>query len=190
MAMDIYAFPMCFSHIEYTKGRLKMKRIKFLLISSIVALSVSCTMKGCGGQHSSTEQQPPNPPAPTPSAEMTTTPVKDLQITDVKVGDGPVAKHGSQVVVHYTGWLYDTTKPENKGTKFDSSRDRGEPFSFRLGVGQVIPGWDRGVDGMKKGGQRTLIIPADLAYGSHGAGGLIPPNASLIFDVELLDIKQ
>ena len=93
------------------------------------------------------------------------------------------------MTVHYTGWLYDQNQPERKGSKFDSSRDRNEPFSFNLGGGQVIPGWDEGVVGMKVGGQRTLTIPPDKAYGSSGAGGVIPPNATLVFDIELLDVK-
>jgi peptidylprolyl isomerase len=109
-----------------------------------------------------------------------------LKYTDVKVGDGAIAAAGQTVSVHYTGWLYENGE---KGKKFDSSRDRGEPFSFPLGAGHVIKGWDEGVAGMKVGGQRTLIIPPDLAYGARGAGGVIPPNATLIFDVELLAVK-
>jgi FKBP-type peptidyl-prolyl cis-trans isomerase FkpA len=93
------------------------------------------------------------------------------------------------VRVNYTGWLYDLSRPEQKGQQFDSSAGR-EPFEFLLGSGQVIPGWDRGVAGMKVGGQRRLIIPPDLAYGATGAGGVIPPNATLVFDVELLDVQS
>ncbi len=96
---------------------------------------------------------------------------------------------GKAVVVHYTGWLYDTSKPDSRGAKFDSSRDRNVPFGFVLGAGRVIRGWDDGVAGMKVGGQRTLVIPPQLGYGERGAGGVIPPNATLIFDVELLDVK-
>jgi len=92
-------------------------------------------------------------------------------------------------MVHYTGWLYDSAAPENKGAKFDSSRDRGVPFGFFLGAGKVIKGWDQGVVGMKVGGQRRLVIPPQLGYGERGAGGVIPPNATLIFDVELVDVK-
>ena len=113
----------------------------------------------------------------------------DLQKTDVKQGTGQEATPGKAVVVHYTGWLYDTSKPESHGAKFDSSRDRGVPFGFVLGAGRVIKGWDEGVAGMKVGGQRTLVIPARLAYGERGAGGVIPPNATLIFDVELIEVK-
>ena len=111
-----------------------------------------------------------------------------LQKQDVKAGTGAEATPGQKVTVHYTGWLYDEGKSDHKGTKFDSSRDHNEPFTFRLGGGEVIPGWDQGVAGMKVGGQRTLTIPPDLGYGSQGAGGVIPPNATLVFDVELLNV--
>ena len=113
----------------------------------------------------------------------------DLQKIDSKQGTGQEATRGKPVVVHYTGWLYDTSKPDSRGTKFDSSRDRGAPFEFVLGAGRVIKGWDEGVAGMKVGGSRTLVIPPGMAYGERGAGGVIPPNATLIFDVELLDVK-
>ena len=119
------------------------------------------------------------------SAETVTTP-SGLQYRDEVVGTGPEPKAGQKVSVHYTGWLDDGGKP---GKKFDSSRDRGTPFSFTLGAGQVIAGWDTGVATMKTGGKRTLIIPSDQGYGARGAGGLIPPNATLIFDVELLGAK-
>jgi peptidylprolyl isomerase len=117
--------------------------------------------------------------------EEVTTP-SGLRYTDVKVGNGAAARTGQTAVVHYTGWLYEGGK---KGAKFDSSRDRGQPFAFPLGAGRVIRGWDEGVAGMKVGGQRTLIIPPQLGYGARGAGGVIPPNATLIFDVELIDLK-
>ena len=113
----------------------------------------------------------------------------ELQKDDAKTGDGAEARAGQRVTVHYTGWLFDETKADTKGRKFDSSRDRNDPFTFRLGAGEVISGWDHGVAGMKVGGQRTLTIPAHLGYGSRGAGGVIPPNATLVFDVELLDTK-
>ncbi len=116
--------------------------------------------------------------------------VTELKKTDHKVGTGTEAVAGKLIEVHYTGWLYDAAVPDHKGKKFDSSRDSGKPFSFPLGAGRVIKGWDQGVAGMKVGGQRTLIIPSEMAYGAHGAaGGAIPPNAVLIFDVELLDVR-
>ena len=116
-------------------------------------------------------------------------PIASLQITDSKVGTGAEAKSGRQVTVHYTGWLYDAKAADKHGKKFDSSKDHGEPFSFKLGGGQVIRGWDQGVAGMKVGGTRTLVIPSELGYGQRGAGGAIPPNATLLFDVELLEVK-
>ncbi len=115
--------------------------------------------------------------------------VTELKKTDHKVGTGTEAVAGKLIEVHYTGWLYDAVAPDHKGKKFDSSRDGGKPFSFPLGAGHVIKGWDQGVAGMKVGGQRTLIIPSEMGYGAHGAGGAIPPNAVLIFDVELLDVR-
>jgi peptidylprolyl isomerase len=110
----------------------------------------------------------------------------ELKITDTKVGTGATPKSGQTCVIHYTGWLY---QDGAKGRKFDSSVDRGEPFEFSIGVGQVIGGWDQGVATMKVGGKRTLIIPPALGYGARGAGGVIPPNATLLFDVELLGVK-
>jgi peptidylprolyl isomerase len=109
-----------------------------------------------------------------------------LKIMDTKVGAGATPKAGQICVMHYTGWLYEGGA---KGKKFDSSLDRGQPFEFPLGRRQVIGGWDEGVATMKVGGKRTLIIPPELGYGARGAGGVIPPNATLIFDVELLDVK-
>jgi peptidylprolyl isomerase len=114
-------------------------------------------------------------------AQDVTTP-SGLKYKDVAVGNGPAPRQGQRVSVHYTGWL-------TNGTKFDSSRDRGEPFQFTLGRGEVIKGWDEGVASMKVGGRRKLTIPPHLAYGSRGAGGAVPPNATLIFDVELLGIQ-
>lgn len=115
--------------------------------------------------------------------------VTELLQTDVHGGSGAEAASGRTVTVHYTGWLYNESRDDRKGTKFDSSRDRNEPFSFRLGGGEVIRGWDEGVAGMKVGGRRTLTIPPALGYGARGAGGIIPPNATLVFDVELVDVK-
>jgi FKBP-type peptidyl-prolyl cis-trans isomerase FkpA len=112
-----------------------------------------------------------------------------FQTTDTTTGNGAEATPGRAVVVHYTGWLYDDSKADKKGTKFDSSKDRNEPFEFALGAGEVIRGWDEGVKGMKVGGKRTLTIPPDMGYGARGAGGVIPPNATLLFEVELLGVK-
>jgi FKBP-type peptidyl-prolyl cis-trans isomerase FkpA len=112
-----------------------------------------------------------------------------LEKIDTRVGTGEEAEIGKTVNVHYTGWLYDEKAPDKKGKKFDSSYDRNEYFSFMLGAGRVIKGWDQGVTGMKVGGQRTLIIPPAMAYGAQGAGNIIPPNATLIFDVELIGLK-
>jgi FKBP-type peptidyl-prolyl cis-trans isomerase len=137
--------------------------------SAMVVLAVAACA-ACGGEEGSSS-------------------VTELVRTEVRAGEGSEAMSGRVVTVHYTGWLYDDGATDKKGTKFDSSRDRNEPFSFRLGAGEVISGWDQGVAGMKVGGQRTLTIPAQLGYGARGAGGVIPPNATLVFDVELLGVK-
>lgn len=115
--------------------------------------------------------------------------ITELVKKDTVIGKGREAEPGFNVTVHYTGWLYDPSKEDGHGQKFDSSLDRREPFMFSLGNGQVIRGWDEGFAGMKVGGKRTLIIPPEMGYGARGAGGVIPPNATLIFDVELLEIK-
>ena len=128
----------------------------------------------------------------------------DLIKTDIKLGKGAEAQSGQTVIVHYTGWLFDESAPDNKGAKFDSSLDRNEPFDFPLGGGRVIKGWDEGVQGMKEGGTRTLVIPPEMGYGPRGAGGVIPPemaplgprgpfdiiptDATLVFDMELLKV--
>ncbi|MEW9572930.1 FKBP-type peptidyl-prolyl cis-trans isomerase [Rhodanobacter sp. Si-c] len=126
------------------------------------------------------------PPAPVSSGQ-----VDKLGIVDTKVGNGAEAKPGMTVQVQYTGWLYDEHAKDKHGSKFDSTGDHGgEPFSFTLGQGQVIKGWDQGVAGMHVGGERTLLIPAELGYGARGAGGVIPPNASLVFDVKLVGVGQ
>jgi FKBP-type peptidyl-prolyl cis-trans isomerase FkpA len=111
-----------------------------------------------------------------------------LKIEDTVVGSGAEARAGQNVRVHYTGWLFDPAATHNRGRKFDSSKDRGQPFSFGLGQGQVIRGWDEGVQGMKVGGTRVLTIPPEMGYGARGAGGVIPPNATLVFEVELLGV--
>jgi FKBP-type peptidyl-prolyl cis-trans isomerase len=139
-----------------------MKRVAMALLISVLA--------ACGGDN------------------MGHSNITQLVKQDVKTGTGAEATAGQRVSVHYTGWLYDEGKADHKGRQFDSSRG-GEPFTFRLGAGEVIPGWDQGVVGMKTGGQRTLTIPPDLGYGSQGAGGVIPPNATLVFDVELLNVS-
>jgi FKBP-type peptidyl-prolyl cis-trans isomerase len=123
------------------------------------------------------------------AAELPKEPVKELVKIDRSVGTGAQALAGKNVSVHYSGWLYNTQAADGKGKKFDSSLDRGRPFGFPLGGGQVITGWDQGVVGMKVGGKRTLVIPPHMGYGARGAGGVIPPNATLIFDVELLEVK-
>ena len=115
--------------------------------------------------------------------------VAELQRQDVRVGTGALARPGMDVTVHYTGWNYDQDAPDQRGTKFDSSLDRDEPFTFLLGAGRVIRGWDDGVAGMRVGGVRVLKIPPELGYGRAGAGGVIPPNGSLVFEVELLEAK-
>ena len=128
----------------------------------------------------------PTPRLKRPHAMITT--ASGLQYDDTTPGTGAEAQAGQSVTVHYTGWLYDPAQPGSKGRKFDSSKDRNDPFQFDLGAGMVIRGWDEGVQGMKVGGTRLLQIPADLGYGARGAGGVIPPNATLLFEVELLAV--
>lgn len=125
----------------------------------------------------------------TPPAAHASGSVDKLTVIDQKIGTGAEAKAGMDVLVHYTGWLYDENAKDKHGAKFDSSRDHGAPFNFTLGAGRVIDGWDQGVAGMKVGGKRTLLIPAELGYGARGAGGVIPPNATLLFEVELLGVQ-
>jgi FKBP-type peptidyl-prolyl cis-trans isomerase FkpA len=123
------------------------------------------------------------------SDDMSQSSVTQLIKTDERVGTGNEAVSGRQVTVHYTGWLYDPSRPDQKGSKFDSSRDRNDPFAFRLGAGQVIRGWDEGVAGMKVGGRRRQTIPSDMGYGARGYPPDIPQNAALVFDVELIDVR-
>ncbi|MCC2956866.1 FKBP-type peptidyl-prolyl cis-trans isomerase [Massilia sp. IC2-477] len=127
--------------------------------------------------------------APQPEATAPAVPTPQVEIIDRVVGKGKEATAGSNVYVHYTGWLHKPLAPKQRGKKFDSSVDRGEPLEFQLGAGRVIKGWEQGVAGMKVGGKRTLIIPSVLAYGKRGAGPMIPPDADLIFDVELVNVK-
>ena len=145
-------------------------------MKSLLSLVVMCAlMAGC-------EKKPESPVAEKPAPAPAVAGVTELKIEDSKVGTGAVAEAGKAVTVHYTGWL-------TNGTKFDSSKDHGQPFTFQLGAGQVIKGWDQGVAGMKVGGTRKLTIPPALAYGENGAGGVIPPNATLVFEVELLNVE-
>lgn len=153
------------------------------LLTLAVALSGSVFMAACSDKAATTST------TGTSSPQAMDIKMVDLVKTDVKVGDGAEATAGKMVSVHYTGWLYDEAAADKHGKKFDSSRDRGQPFQFPLAGGQVIKGWDEGVQGMKIGGQRTLIIPAEMGYGARGAGGVIPPNATLVFDVELLGVN-
>ncbi len=127
-------------------------------------------------------------PAAKPVAAATASAPTTLTVIDRKVGDGATAEANNPLAMHYTGYLWDAKAPDNKGKKFDSSVDRKVPFGFILGAGRVIKGWDEGVAGMKVGGQRTLIIPPDKGYGANGAGDAIPPNATLVFDVELMGV--
>jgi FKBP-type peptidyl-prolyl cis-trans isomerase FkpA len=148
------------------------------LLARLGVMAVACvSVAACSGRT-------PTSPSSAPAASSVTA----LETEDLVVGTGAEATAGSRVTVHYTGWLHDPQAPEGKGGKFDSSRDGGQPFSFQLGARQVIAGWDQGVQGMKVGGQRRLVIPASLAYGERGAGGVIPPGATLVFDVELLAV--
>ena len=143
-----------------------MKKVLLFAFCMLFASSVACSK---GGQK-----------------DMTIDTNTGLKIKDANVGEGKIAEPGNTIIVHYTGWLDENGK---KGKKFDSSVDRGTPFTFALGQGRVIKGWDEGVKGMKVGGKRTLYIPAEMGYGSRGAGNVIPPNAPLIFDVELIEVQ-
>ncbi len=151
-------------------------KISLTLISTLI---LSATLSACGNSASTDKIKEVVAPVP----------LSSLIINDVKIDTGEEAKAGQTVSVHYTGWLYDANAADKHGKQFDSSRTRGTPFNFPLGAGRVIKGWDQGVAGMKVGGQRTLTIPSALGYGSRGAGGSIPPNAVLVFDVELLDVE-
>lgn len=152
-----------------------------LAFSLLLALLASA---GCTAEPQANSNDTKAKPAMTLPEKVT-----ELIKIDQKTGDGAEAISPSNIKVHYTGWLYDPAQPEGHGKKFDSSVDRGDPFSFRLGGGQVIRGWDEGFAGMKVGGKRTLIIPSHMGYGERGAGGVIPPYATLIFDVELLGVN-
>jgi FKBP-type peptidyl-prolyl cis-trans isomerase FkpA len=142
---------------------------------------VLCAAIACGSSSSDSEISE--------GAPMADSGVTKLEMVDTVTGSGAEARPGRVVSVHYTGWLYDASKADKRGTKFDSSKDRNEPFEFPLGGGQVIPGWDQGFAGMKVGGTRVLTIPPDMGYGARGAGGVIPGNATLVFEVDLLGVK-
>jgi len=135
------------------------------------------------------QQTVPQATQPQTEAAAPVAPTPQVEIIDSVVGKGKEATRGSSVYVHYTGWLHKPLAPKQRGKKFDSSHDRGEPLNFQLGAGSVIKGWEQGVAGMKVGGKRTLIIPSVLAYGKRGAGGMIPADADMILDVELVDVK-
>jgi FKBP-type peptidyl-prolyl cis-trans isomerase FkpA len=164
-----------------------------MMLRSSALIALLCAASLSFAQTSTTpapEQPVPTAPeAPPVVGSATPGPAAEqLIVTDTKIGTGTEAIKGNTVVVHYTGWLYRPLAKNNRGRKFDSSRDRGEPLDFQLGAGRVIKGWEQGVAGMKVGGKRTLIIPSELAYGSRAMPG-IPANSALIFDVELLDVK-
>ena len=150
--------------------------------TSIFSLLAALTSVACTSSETPSAPVTTTPAAPASASSAPRTTSSGLIIETLATGSGPAAKSGDKVSVHYTGWL-------TNGTQFDSSRDRNEPFKFRLGAGQVIPGWDEGVAGMQPGSKRRLTVPAHLAYGPRGAGGVIPPNAVLVFEVELLEIQ-
>ncbi|MDH5183258.1 MAG: FKBP-type peptidyl-prolyl cis-trans isomerase [Gammaproteobacteria bacterium] len=150
-----------------------IKYVRFVSLAVVLSISLAA-LSGCSDSSG---------PAPVMAG------VTELVVTNVVEGNGAEAVSGNTVSVHYTGWIYDEMTDDKKGVKFDSSRDRGQPFGFPLGAGRVIKGWDQCVEGMRVGGQRILTIPPELAYGSRGAGRVIPANATLIFDVELLAVE-
>jgi FKBP-type peptidyl-prolyl cis-trans isomerase len=163
-----------------------------LLANSFAMILTALAIVACSKSEKPGEEMPAQvaDAAPTASAATPSTGTEAMPMTktDLTPGTGAEIKSGQNALVHYTGWLYDAAAPENKGKQFDSSVG-GEPFDFPLGGGRVIPGWDQGVVGMKVGGKRRLVIPPELAYGNAGAGGVIPPGATLVFDVELVEIQ-
>jgi FKBP-type peptidyl-prolyl cis-trans isomerase FkpA len=156
-----------------------VRLVALLLVLGALLVSPACAQSGSDDNESEEKQLP----------TMADSGITSLQSSDVKPGSGIEAQPGQTVRVHYTGWLYDAGKADRRGAKFDSSKDRNEPFEFRLGGREVITGWDEGVKGMKVGGTRVLTIPPAMGYGARGAGGVIPPNATLVFEVELLDVR-
>lgn len=165
------------------------KEFQFLLMGIIAGLVVAVIVYfGQREINKASYNEVPEQPAETlPRMEEGVT---SLKFKELKSGDGAEVKAGSQVSVHYTGWLYDGSSTDLKGKEIDSSRTRNQPFVFRAGASQVIPGWDKGVLGMRVGGTRQLIIPAKDGYGERGAGSVIPPNATLVFEIELVEIKK
>jgi FKBP-type peptidyl-prolyl cis-trans isomerase len=158
----------------------------------IRSLTLAAALLIAAGSLPSIAARMPDPQAaaaPIQENKVNATVPTELVITDVKKGTGPAIAAGQTAVVHYTGWLYSADAKDHKGKKFDSSRDRNDPFSFNVGGGEVIGGWDQGVVGMQVGGHRTLVIPPSLGYGARGAGGVIPGNATLLFDIELIKIQ-
>ena len=153
------------------------------LISIPLACLCAFTLSACKAESTTTQEKPAM------TTNITGTSMTELKKIDTQVGTGREAEPVFNISVHYTGWLYDEKAVDHKGKKFDSSLDRNQPFDFALGAGRVIQGWDEGFAGMKVGGKRTLIIPSEMGYGARGAGGAIPPNAVLLFDVELLEVK-
>jgi FKBP-type peptidyl-prolyl cis-trans isomerase FkpA len=141
-------------------------------------------LAACGGKPPAT-----GPSSDSPVPAVAAPAIETLEVGELQAGSGAPITAGQKAVVQYTGWLYETSAPDKKGKEFDSSRSSGQPFSFVVGAGQVIKGWDQGVLGMKVGGRRRLTIPATLAYGDVGAGGVIPPGAALVFDVELVAVE-
>ena len=162
-----------------------------------IAVGIAAGLVACQRAEKPAEAAPAAPAetSPAPAAESapapasTGNPTMAMEKTDLAPGTGAGIKSGQTALVHYTGWLYDVAAPEHKGKKFDSSVDRNEPFEFPVGAGMVIRGWDEGVVGMKVGGKRRLVIPPEMGYGARGAGGVIPPGATLVFDVELVEIR-
>jgi FKBP-type peptidyl-prolyl cis-trans isomerase len=165
-----------------------------MTVRSLALALCALAVFGCSSRDQPDESAAAPAPAAAESATADTpastgTETMAMQKTDLTPGDGAEIKSGQTALVHYTGWLYDAAAAENKGKKFDSSVDRNEPFEFPVGAGMVIKGWDEGVVGMKVGGKRRLVIPPEMGYGSRGAGGVIPPGATLVFDVELVEIR-
>lgn len=158
---------------------MRFKTLPRICIAALLAAAIPFLIAACARTEKAEETSQGEETSDAPEVASAT----GLKHQDLKVGDGPEAVSGKTVEVHYTGWLED-------GTKFDSSLDRGEPFSFRLGAGEVIEGWDQGVAGMKVGGKRKLTIPPELGYGQEGAGGVIPPGATLVFEVQLLGVRE